>query len=208
MSMPIAKSKPVRTNARGERTRAQLLESAVALLEERGYAGLSIAALCEHAAVAPTAIYWHFGSKAGLMEAVLGRIDGGFVERIRVDVAATTDPDERLDRLIAGIRELVTTQPLGSLTGIAIVSEGAHVAPELKASLRSAREREFATIAGEFSAVQGIEPALGETLTVLVLACSNYAGLCFRMEHDYDEVDRVLAGLRDAITRLAGPDAP
>ncbi len=142
------------------------------------------------------------------MEAVLAQIGGGFVERIRRDVAATTDPTQRLDRLIAGIRELVTTQPLGSLTGIAIVSEGAHVTAELTDSLRTAREQEFATIAAEFASLQGVEQKLAETLTVLVLACSNYAGLCFRINYEVGEVDVILAGLRDAITRLVEPVGP
>jgi hypothetical protein len=47
---------------------------------------------------------------------------GAFAER----------PAERLDRLIAGIRGLVTTQPLGPLTGVAIIGEGRHVTPELR----------------------------------------------------------------------------
>ena len=153
--MLAARSRRARTNSRGEATREQLLAAAVELLREKGYAGLSIAAVCARADVAPTAVYWHFGNKAGLMEAVLARISGGYVERIRAEVAAAERPAERLDRLIAGIRALVTTQPLGSLTGVAIVGEGRHVTPELREALRSAREREFEVIAGEFAAVLG-----------------------------------------------------
>jgi AcrR family transcriptional regulator len=199
-----ARARRSRTNSRGEATREQLLESAVDLLRERGYAGLSIAAVCARADVAPTAVYWHFGSKAGLMEAVIARISGGHAERIRADAATAADPVERLDRLVAGIRALVTTQPLGSLTGVAIVGEGRHVTDELRAALRSARARELELIAGEFAGALGGERAVGETLAVLVLACTNYAALCYRIDHDAVEVDRILAGLRDAIVRLAG----
>ena len=201
--MLAARSRRSRTNARGEATREQLLEAAVDLLRERGYAGLSIAALCARADVAPTSIYWHFGNKAGLMAAVLGRIGGGYVERIRAEVAAAKGPEERLDRLIAGIRALVTTQPLGSLTGVAIVGEGRHVTSELRDALRSARQREIEVIAGDFSTALGGQPEAGETLAILTLACSNYAALSYRMDHDVREVDRILAGLRDAIARLA-----
>jgi AcrR family transcriptional regulator len=204
--MLAARSRRARTNSRGEASREHLLEAAVELLREKGYAGLSIAALCDRVDLAPTSIYWHFGNKAGLMEAVLGRISGNYVERIRAEVAAATNVGERLDRLIAGIRALVTSQPLGSLTGVAILSEGRHVTPELRDALRRARESEFETVAGEFTALLG-ERGAGETLAILVLACTNYAALHFRMDGDVAEVDRILAGLRDAIVRLTGANA-
>lgn len=201
--MAADQARNTRASARGEATREQLLESAVGLLAERGYAGLSIAAVCARAGVAPTAVYWHFASKAGLMEAVIARISGGYAERIRAHVADAEAPAERLDRLIAGIRDLVTSQPLGSLTGVAVIGEGRHVTPELREALRRAREDERAMIAGEFAAALGGEPGLGQTLATLALACTNYAALSYRMDRDVAEVDRILAGLRDAIERLA-----
>jgi AcrR family transcriptional regulator len=202
--MLAVRSRRARTNSRGKATREDLLGAAVELLREKGYAGLSISAVCERADVAPTAVYWHFGNKAGLMEAVLTRISGGYVERIRAEVAAAERPAERLDRLIAGIRALVTTQPLGSLTGVAIVGEGRHVTPELREALRSARAREFEIIAGEFARVLGVERAAGETLAIVVLACANYAALSYRLDGNVGEVDRILARLRDAIVRMSG----
>lgn len=202
--MHSARARRARTNSRGEATREQLLEAAIDLLRERGYAGLSISAVCERADVAPTALYWHFGSKAGLMEAVIARISGGHAERIRAEAAAAQTPAERLERMIAGIRALVTSQPLGSLTGVAIVGEGRHVTDELREALRRAREREFELIAGEFAAALDGDRAAGETLALLALACTNYAALSYRIDHDPAEVDRILAGLRDAIVRITG----
>jgi len=125
------------------------------------------------------------------------------VERIRTEVAAVEEPAARLDRLIAGIRALVTSQPLGSLTGVAILGEGRHVTPELREALRSARAREFEIIAREFAMTLGEEPSAGETLATLTLACTNCAALSYRMDHDVREVERILAGLRNAIVRLA-----
>jgi AcrR family transcriptional regulator len=63
--------------ARQARTRAsweRVLEEGVALLEEEaGYAGLTIAALCERAGVTPPTIYARAGSKDGLLLAVYDR---------------------------------------------------------------------------------------------------------------------------------------
>ena len=55
--MLAAKSRKARTNARGEASREQILEAAVGLLRDHGYAGLSIARVCERADVAPTSVY-------------------------------------------------------------------------------------------------------------------------------------------------------
>jgi len=201
-----AGARRARSNARGQASREQILRAAVELLQERGYSGLSIAAICERADIAPTSLYWHFGSKAGLMEAVIARTSSGYAERIRASAARGRTRLERLDLLIAGIRELVTTQPLGSLTGVAVVGEGRHVTPELRQALQRAREREFAAITTDLEAELGGSPRAAETLAIVALACTNYAALSHRMQPDDVEVDRILAGLRDAFLRIAGAE--
>jgi AcrR family transcriptional regulator len=78
---------------RQARTRAsweRVLEEGVALLEEEaGYAGLTIAALCERAGVTPPTIYARVGSKDGLLLAVYDRA----MEHVRaVDGLDPRDP--------------------------------------------------------------------------------------------------------------------
>lgn len=55
------------TNARGRRTRGALLAAARSLLEERGFAELSMAAVAERAGVTRRAVYLHFGSRSDLV---------------------------------------------------------------------------------------------------------------------------------------------
>ncbi len=200
--MLAARSRKAKTNARGEASREQILEAAVGLLRDHGYAGLSIARVCERADVAPTSVYWHFGSKAGLMAAVIGRV-GSHTDRLRRAAAEGATPAERLDRLIEGIRELVTTQPLGSLTGVAIIGEGRHVTPALREALREARDEERETITRDFEAALGGDRGAAEAIAVLVTACANHAALSYRIDADLENVDRILAGLREAIVRIA-----
>src|ERR1700704_2894424 len=52
--------------SRGDQTRGRLLEAAVELLEEGGYAAASVAAIAGRAGVATGALYRHFPSKADL----------------------------------------------------------------------------------------------------------------------------------------------
>jgi AcrR family transcriptional regulator len=203
--MLAARSRRARSTRRGETSRGQILQAAVDLLTERGYAGLSISGICAKADIAPTSLYWHFGSKAGLMEAVLDRIAGGHVDRIRASVARAAEPLERLDRLIVGLRELVTTQPLGSLTGVAIVGEGRHVTEELAGALQSARQRELEVIATDLEAELGGTAAQAHSLAIVVIACTNYAALTYQIARDKLEVDRVLEALRETILRVANP---
>lgn len=54
------------TTARGDATRARLLDAAVELLEEGGYAAASVAAITARSGVVAGALYRHFSSKAEL----------------------------------------------------------------------------------------------------------------------------------------------
>ena len=61
--------------SRGEGvTRARIVEVALELLDSDGTAGLTMRALAAKLGVAPTAIYWHVGDKAALLEAVVDHI--------------------------------------------------------------------------------------------------------------------------------------
>jgi len=201
--MIAARSRKARTNARGAASREQILEAAVGLVRDHGYAGLSIARICERADVAPTSIYWHFGNKAGLMEALIGRIGGGHAGRIQELAAVETSPARRLDRAIEGIRELVTTQPFGSLTGVAIIGEGRHVTPELREALRQAREEEHEVITRSLEAELGGDRNAAAAIATLMTACANYAAQSYRIDGDARNVDRILADLREATVRIA-----
>jgi AcrR family transcriptional regulator len=58
------------TNARSRRTRAALLAATRAILEEGGFAGLTMATVAERAGVTRRAVYLHFPSRAELIAAL------------------------------------------------------------------------------------------------------------------------------------------
>ncbi len=67
--------------ARKAESRDRILDVASSLMAERGYPGTSIGAICREVDLAPTAIYWHFGSKEGLLGAVIERaLDSWYAE--------------------------------------------------------------------------------------------------------------------------------
>ena len=81
MSRATPKSPGDQRLARGRETREQLLSAAAAVLGEDGYSAMSMRAVAGRAGVRLSLVHYHFGSKAGLMEAVLAHLTEGLLER-------------------------------------------------------------------------------------------------------------------------------
>src|SRR3954467_4026140 len=82
------------------RTRAAILEAATPVLYERGLDGIGVAELCARTGVSKETLYRHFGTKDGLVEAVLGARSDRVV-RWLADAAAAAgdDPSDQLSAL-------------------------------------------------------------------------------------------------------------
>jgi len=90
------------TQSQGVRSREEILDAAERLRGTPGYPATSISALAAASGLPPSSIYWHFGSKAGLLTAVMER----GAQRMFLPVAPGPDdalcsPLERLRRLFA-----------------------------------------------------------------------------------------------------------
>jgi AcrR family transcriptional regulator len=88
--------------SRGDATRARLLDAAVELLEEGGYAAASVAAIAARAGVAAGALYRHFPSKAELFVEVFR--DAAERELAALYEAAAV-PGRAIEKLDAIVRE-------------------------------------------------------------------------------------------------------
>jgi AcrR family transcriptional regulator len=67
--------------ARGRSTRAQLLAAATEVLREQGYAATSMRAVADRAGARLSLVHYHFGSKRGLLVAVLDDLTERLLER-------------------------------------------------------------------------------------------------------------------------------
>jgi AcrR family transcriptional regulator len=63
----------VTPNRRGARSREAVLDAAERLMAEQGYEAASVAALVEEAGIPASSIYHYFGSKEGVLLAVMER---------------------------------------------------------------------------------------------------------------------------------------
>ena len=109
---PTVRSRgPYRT---GVRRREQIIGAATAVFAEYGYAGGSVRTIAERIGVAPASLLQHFGSKEGLLMAVLEDWDRRTVEAQLTEVTGL-DYFRRLPEVMAanvsnrGLLELFTT---------------------------------------------------------------------------------------------------
>jgi AcrR family transcriptional regulator len=73
-------------------TREALIEAALELFTERGYAAVGTEEIVAQAKVTRGALYHHFEDKRDLFRAVFQRVEGGLMERIGARMKAASDP--------------------------------------------------------------------------------------------------------------------
>ena len=98
----------VKPDGRKALTQARILEASARLFMTRGYERTSISAIAAQAGVSRAAIFWHFGSKAGLFEETCRRLLGPFFDEIRSSLAHL-EPRKRLFELFAVYESFVST---------------------------------------------------------------------------------------------------
>ena len=65
--------RPTKKQQQGEQSRGLILDATERLMATRGYAATSISDIRKACGLPPSSIYWHFGSKEGVLAAVMER---------------------------------------------------------------------------------------------------------------------------------------
>ena len=94
-----------------ERTRARILDAAIAAFAEHGPDGARVDAIADAAASNKRMIYEHFGSKEGLYDAALRRVLEDALEAVRAFATDGHSPEDRTRRLIRGYLHFLATHP-------------------------------------------------------------------------------------------------
>ncbi len=92
----------VTPNHRGARSREVVLDAAESLMAEHGYDAATVAALVKRSGIPPSSIYHYFGSKEGVLLAVMERGAVRFFDALPV-------PDRRAGSQLEHLRALVAT---------------------------------------------------------------------------------------------------
>ncbi|MDP9221852.1 MAG: TetR/AcrR family transcriptional regulator [Actinomycetota bacterium] len=107
--MPSTPKVPVRARTPSQDVEQNLLDAAEAVLVREGLGGVTVRAVATEAGVAPMGVYNRFGSKDGLIEALVMRS----FDLLREAVAdrGETDPVERLRRSGQRYRQFALSHP-------------------------------------------------------------------------------------------------
>lgn len=132
--MPDTDRRRTPQHERRAQTRARLLDAAARLFADHGIDGVSVDAVAEAAERTSGAVYDHFGSKHGLLMAVLDTWTLQLVTTIDADFARSLDLEERL-RTVA---QRVVVSPDDRTARLLVLQQ--------ELLLRSARDEEVAAV--------------------------------------------------------------
>ena len=152
-------------------SRERLLEAAIALFGERGYAATGVDAVCRRAGLARTALYHHFGNKEGLLAEVIEQVETQWIEALQKRVYLEAGIEQRIEALLDGWVAIAQESPhLWRLPLVAQLEQAEH-----SERVRHALARVW--IRAEQALVQGIEDTLGRELPDLDLVAHTVIAL-------------------------------
>lgn len=182
----------------GESSRESILDATERLMATRGYAATSISDIRKACGLPPSSIYWHFGSKEGVLAAVMER----GADRFFAAIPTSEDADEQL----AVLSRLQSQHP-DFLRLFYMLSLERSDDPAVAAVVRRVRD----TAIGRFrSAITQLLPAdapppkadrVVTELTALAVALSDGVFFADHLEPDTD-VERMYRRLYQAMAAL------
>lgn len=155
---------------KGEQTRARLVESMLALIQIRGYAGTGLMAVAEHAHAPKGSLYFHFPDGKESLGAAAVELAAQTFEQLIADAAQEErTPGRIVHRVIEALIDLLTTSDFQLGCPVSVVTlETSAESDRLRASCAAAFESWIAPVAA-FLVDNGAPADLArERATVLV----------------------------------------
>jgi AcrR family transcriptional regulator len=158
-------------------TRQRLLRSAITLFDRKGYTATSIREIVQIAGVTKPVLYYHFGSKEGLLGAVVREAERSFTEAIARASARGGTPRDRIVALGEELYQLFGDHPAAVRVVHALFFGPAEATPSFdfsgfdRALVRAVQAIvEDGIAAGEFAPLSAIDVALA--MTGVIGACA------------------------------------
>lgn len=181
-------------------------------MAERGYAATTIGAICSATGLAPTAIYWHFGSKDGLLAAVVERsIDQWYAELVAAmgagpDLDTEVDPGAILadyDRFAKVFVDAYRATPEALRLLLWLGLDQRQPEGEVRLAIQAARRRAVALIAGQLARLvsgdgEGIDER-HERVARALLVLLDGIFVAHQIDDDADRLDGLFSMARTAI---------
>jgi AcrR family transcriptional regulator len=191
-----------RKQLQGDNSRELILDTTERLMGTRGYAATSISDICKACGLPASSIYWHFGSKEGVLAAVMERGAARFF-------AAIPHRDEAggVEQQVAATGRLLAQHP-DFLRLFYLLSLERSADPAVATLVRQVRDT---ATAGFRDAIATLLPAevpsakagrVVDELTALAVAISDGVFLADHLEPDSTDVPRMYRRLFQAVSAL------
>lgn len=186
----------------GTQSRERILQAALDLIGERGYAATSVDALCKRAKIMKTALYWHFGSKEGLLAALLDRVSEEWIDEIRQHVDAGGTPIERLDRALASLRSLIEARPRHLRLVLSVLLELGETDPRMRECVKGIYDRLQAEVTQKLADAIGRPLADLDLVAHTILSLEQTAALRYLADPEHVDLERFFAFTRRVVILL------
>jgi AcrR family transcriptional regulator len=190
---------PTKKQQQGEQSRALILDATERLMATRGYAATSISDIRKACGLPPSSIYWHFGSKEGVLAAVMER----GADRFFAAIPTSEDADGQL----AVLSRLQSQHPL-FLRLFYMLSLERSDDPAVAGVVRRVRDTAIRRLRAAITRLLPADapPAKAERvvteLTALAVALSDGVFFAEHLEPDGTDVGRMYRRLSAAVTAL------
>lgn len=160
----------------------------------QGYAGTSVTELCERADVVRPVLYSHFGSKEGLLAAVVEHVGNAIVDTLRSNFEShdpSIDGQERLNRVLATYRSFIVERPERLRLLLLITLERGESSPEVRSAMRRYQEYAVQSIVESVEEVVGMPLPDLDLLAVTVISVLQNALIRRVFDPDGDYLERL-----------------
>jgi AcrR family transcriptional regulator len=189
---------PTKKQQQGEQSRELILDATERLMATRGYAATSISDIRKACGLPPSSIYWHFGSKEGVLAAVMER----GADRFFAAIPTSEDTEAQLAVLSA-----LQSQHPDFLRLFYMLSLERSDDPSVAAVIRRVRDTAITRFRNAITqllpadAPRSTAQRVVAELTALAVALSDGVFFADHLEPDTD-VERMYRRLSQAITAL------
>ncbi|HEX4335547.1 MAG TPA: TetR/AcrR family transcriptional regulator [Polyangiaceae bacterium] len=191
------------TGPRQGTTRERLLEAAIEMFAERGYAATGVDALCRKAGVAKTGLYWEFQNKVGLLNAVIDQVVTEWVDQIREAACAAGSPRERLDVALTMVRRRVEERPEVFRVLLVVLAERTQVDEEAREALRRFYRSAHAALLSGFQESMASTLPAGKLSIICDFILAMIEGVLLRSQvYGSADIDRLFDVMRASIILL------
>jgi AcrR family transcriptional regulator len=190
--------RPTRKQQQGEQSRELILDATERLMATRGYAATSISDIRNACGLPPSSIYWHFGSKEGVLAAAMQR----GADRFFAAIPTSEDAETQL-----AVLSTLQAQHPDFLRLFYMLSLERGNDPAVAAVVRRVRDTAIARFRNAITQLLPADASPSKAdrvvteLTALAVALSDGVFFADHLEPDTD-VERMYRRLSQAITAL------